>query len=77
MFKMRIIDEETGRVVMERKKIVYTVIDKVVGEKVEALSKEDLFDDLYNRLEEYGTTAYTHRELTEDEGYIIYIERVF
>lgn len=76
MFKMKIVDEKTGRVIMERKKIVYTVIDKVVGEKVEALSKEDLFDDLYNRLEEYGTTAYTHRELTEDEGYIIYIERV-
>lgn len=77
MFKMRIIDDETGRVILERKQITYTIIDKVVGEKVEALSKEAIFDELYNRIEEYGTTAYTHRELTEDEGYIIYIERAF
>lgn len=56
--------------------MVFKIIDRVVGEKVEALTKEAMFENLFDRIEAYGTTAYTHRELTENlEDYIIYIER--
>ena len=56
--------------------MVFKIIDKVVGEKVEALTKEAMYENLFDRMEEYGTIAYTHRELTENlEDYIIYIER--
>lgn len=56
--------------------MVFKIIDRVVGEKVEALTKEAMFENLFDRIEEYGTTAYTHRELTENlEDYIIIIER--
>lgn len=54
----------------------YIIIDRVVGEKVEATTKEAMYENLFNRVEEYGTTAYTYRETTEDlEDYIIHIER--
>ena len=56
--------------------MVFKIIDRVVGEKVEALTKEAMFENLFDRIEAYGTTAYTHRELTENlEDYIIIIER--
>jgi len=56
--------------------MVFKIIDKVVGEKVEAKTKEAMYEELFNRVEDYGTTAYTHRELTENlEDYIIIIER--
>ena len=56
--------------------MVFKIIDKVAGEKVEAKTKEAMYEELFNRVEDYGTTAYTHRELTENlEDYIIIIER--
>ena len=54
----------------------YIIIDRVVGEKVEATTKEAMYENLFNRVEEYGTTAYIYRETTEDlEDYIIHIKR--
>lgn len=56
--------------------MVFKIIDWVTGEKIEATTKVTMYEELFNRMEEYGTTAYTHREITEDlEDYIIHIER--
>ena len=56
--------------------MIFKIIDRVAGEMIEAKTKEAMYEELYNRTEEYGVTAHTHRELTEDlEDYIIYIER--
>jgi len=55
---------------------MFKIIDMVAGEEIEAKTKEAMYEELYNRTEEYGVSAYTHRELTENiEEYIIYIER--
>ena len=54
----------------------FKIIDWVTGEQIEATTKVTMYEELFNRMEEYGTSAYTHREITEDlEDYIIHIER--
>lgn len=56
--------------------MIFKIIDWVTGEKIEATTKVVMYEELFNRMEEYGTTAYTHREITENlENYIIHIER--
>ena len=56
--------------------MIFKIIDRVAGEEIEAKTKEAMYEELYNRTEEYGVSAYSHRELTENiEEYIIYIER--
>ena len=55
---------------------IYKIFDKVAGELVSACTKEAIYEALFDRIEMYGTTAYIHRELTENvEDYIIIIER--
>lgn len=71
------ITNDLGEVVVDRRKVKWTVIDRVVGEKVEGL-KEDVLTDLIYRLEEYGATAYIVIEWSdeEEESKTIRIERV-
>lgn len=70
------ITNDLGEVTTDRKKVKWTVIDRVVGEKVEGL-KEAVLTNLIYRLEEYGASAYIIIEWGEDEEEkTIRIERV-
>lgn len=70
------ITNDLGEVTTDRKKVKWTVIDRVVGEKVEGL-KEAVLTNLIYRLEEYGATAYIIIEWGDDEEEkTIRIERV-
>lgn len=70
------ITNDLGEVIVDRRKVKWTTIDKVVGEKVEGL-KEDVLTDLIYRLEEYGASAYIIIEWGDDEEEkTIRIERV-
>jgi len=70
------ITNDLGEVTTNRKKVKWTVIDRVVGEKVEGL-KEAVLTNLIYRLEEYGATAYIIIEWGDDEEEkTIRIERV-
>lgn len=56
--------------------MIFKIIDWMTGEQIEATTKVAMYEELFNRMEEYGTSAYTHREITENlEDYIIHIER--
>lgn len=56
--------------------MIFKIIDWVAGEQIEATTKIAMYEELFNRMEDYGTSAYTHREITENlEDYIIHIER--
>lgn len=70
------ITNDLGEVTTNRKKVTWTIIDRVVGEKVEGL-KEAVLTNLIYRLEEYGASAYIIIEWGEDEEEkTIRIERV-
>ncbi len=70
------ITNDLGEVTTNRKKVTWTIIDRVVGEKVEGL-KEAVLTNLIYRLEEYGATAYIIIEWGDDEEEkTIRIERV-
>ena len=69
---------EVNNVIIEKEliKMIFKIIDWMTGEQIEATTKVAMYEELFNRMEDYGTSAYTHREITEDlEDYIIHIER--
>ena len=70
------VTNDLGEVTTDRRKVQWTVIDRVVGEKVEGL-KEAVLTNLIYRLEEYGASAYIIIEWGDDEEEkTIRIERV-
>ena len=70
------ITNDLGEVTTDRRKVKWTIIDRVVGETVEGL-KEAVLTNLIYRLEEYGATAYIIIEWGDDEEEkTIRIERV-
>lgn len=70
------VTNDLGEVTTDRRKVKWTVIDRVVGETVEGL-KEAVLTNLIYRLEEYGASAYIIIEWGDDEEEkTIRIERV-
>lgn len=70
------ITNDLGEVTTDRRKVKWTVIDRMVGETVEGL-KEAVLTNLIYRLEEYGASAYIIIEWGDDEEEkTIRIERV-
>ena len=70
------VTNDLGEVTTDRRKVQWTVIDRVVGEKVEGL-KEAVLTNLIYRLEEYGASAYIIIEWGDnEEEKTIRIERV-
>jgi len=57
-------------------KFKYQIIDRVVGEKVESNDRGAIFGNLWERLEEYGNTATSYRDVENTEQNVYIIERV-
>lgn len=56
--------------------MVFKIIDRVVGEKVESNDRDAIFGNLWERLEEYGNTATSYRDVENTEQNVYIIERV-
>lgn len=53
----------------------YQIIDRVVGEKVESNDGDAIFGNLWERLEEYGNTATSYKDVENTEQNVYIIER--
>lgn len=53
----------------------YQIIDRVVGEKVESNDRDAIFGNLWERLEEYGNTATSYKDVENTEQNVYIIER--
>jgi hypothetical protein len=56
-------------------KFKYQIIDRVVGEKVESNDRSAIFGNLWERLEEYGNTARSYKDVENTEQKVYIIER--
>lgn len=53
----------------------YQIVDRVVGEKVESDNETAIFGNLWDRLEEYGNTAISYKDVENTEQNVYIIER--